>query len=148
MHGDKQHEYPSIQHRLIGYPYRVWIFSIIITPLISILLESIEGKDQFKFTVLTITWYFLMLAIVTAMSAPSMAIYMLAFWKLINSGLPAIFIKLILFVIALTCIWLTSFLLSGEFLLNIFSLNRSYTDLAIYSALIFIFSFSLSIKEK
>src|SRR5258708_36768924 len=96
MEENNFYEYPSLHHRLAGYPYRVWIFSLIITPLLEGLVYLVLNKTALPFSAWYIIWYLLTLPLLIAYSFPSMVIYMLLFWNLIKSKLDPLWIKIIL----------------------------------------------------
>jgi hypothetical protein len=142
MDKNTQYEYPSIHHRLIGYPYRVWIFTFIICPLIIIAWELISEKEYP--TTWTIVQYFLDIAFLIALSAPSMFFYMLVFWRLTTARLRPIFIKLLLFTAGVTGVLVTGFFLSGSSLF-IFSFNGFSVE---FFFVFLILSLCFSLKEK
>lgn len=148
MDKNTQYEYPSIHHRLIGYPYRVWILSILALPILDGLIYLILEKGHLELNIWSIVWYLFLLPVLTAFSAPSMIVYMLVFWRMTALKIPALLIKLLLSIVAIGGIWLTAYLVKGIFLLDLFNLNSSIIYLIIFSSIIFIFSAAFNLKEK
>jgi hypothetical protein len=94
MNRNERYEFSSSSHRLIGYPYRVWIFSIFISPFLIVLWSIISSDDALSFGYSF--FYFVWLALSLIFLFPAGLIYMLIFWTLINSGLSKLLKKIIL----------------------------------------------------
>jgi hypothetical protein len=148
MNADTKYEHLSIHQRLLGYPFRVWIFSIITTPLFSGLWNVLINKTPFEFSFLQLAISFLMylvaVAVLLGTVAPALFIYMLLFWKISAIQMPVIQKKLLLFAAGSVFVFLTTLLLSAVSLLNILSVNGNI-DLVIFSTIFLVLSLVLKL---
>src|SRR5262245_37228803 len=95
MKDNSYYEYPSTSHHATGYPYRVWIFTILLTPLIYECRDIILGEGNFIADWL-IRAYLYTIGFIALYTALPMVIYIVVFWVLIDSRLSPILIKLLL----------------------------------------------------
>ena len=149
MNKNSQYEYPSIHHRLIGYPYRVWIFSVILTPLLISLWSIFDNarSNIFEILVGSIIEVLIAIPIFIALSFPTIMVYMLVFIGLINTRFSVVWIKVLLSMTALSGISLTAWLLTGSFLPNITTGISFDNCLIVYLSVIFILSCTFNLKE-
>lgn len=77
-----------------------------------------------------------------------MIVYMISFAFIIGSKLPALFIKLLLALVAIVATAIIVFLLSSDFLLGTAFYNNIKQDFFLFSGVIAVHSFAFSLKGK
>jgi hypothetical protein len=133
-----QYEFPSSRHSHVGYPYRVWIYSIIT----ACLLEVPFGiADAGEFVII----FFLMSM---PLVLPALVIYMLFFWRLINSRLSGMQIKILLGLIGIVLLYGESLLIEWIFLHDVFVPAVVDSSFLSFSAIFLGFSIALSLKKR
>jgi hypothetical protein len=132
---------------ILGYPFRVWIYSIFVSPQVAIVYTALTESDYSMFSLFGIILYFFILAGLTAISVPAMVIHVFLFTKLVDSRLSPILIKLILMLTAVTCLSLTGWLVSGTFPITSLVFNNPYETTLHLQVVIAIMSFVFKLKD-
>jgi hypothetical protein len=128
----------SINQAVIGYSYRVWIFSFIISSLLYFSWIFIH-KTTFAFGGWIVFAYLIIVAFHIGVALPAMLIYMLVFWKVYYLNRPAIYKKILLTVTTLSALWLVAWLFPGDYLFSLISIDGFIIFSVVFSVLSFIF---------
>jgi uncharacterized integral membrane protein len=145
MYRNEQYEYPAVKHKTLGYPYRVWIFSILLTPLVITFYSMSKNDNGFLGYFFT---YFAWLSIFLMLSVPAGVIYIAMFWRVAGSKLPDIQVKMLLALTGIVAICIETIII-----LLIFSKITSLPALIdihfiSFSGTFIISSLLFSLKEK
>jgi hypothetical protein len=147
MENIKESSISPIHRLILGYPFRVWIFSIFLSPIVAIIYAAIVDHDYSKFSLVGVMWYFISLAGLNAISVPSMVVHIFLFAKLVNTRLSPIIVKLILTLAAFTCLWITGRLAGDMFPITSLVFNSSYETTLHLQVVIMILSFAFKLKD-
>lgn len=141
------YEYPSVRHKLVRYPYQVWMFSILIAPLPDILI--MPASDNFDFLPdVSFAGYFITVFLITLVLIPAMIIYMLLFWRLSNSNLENFRLKILLAFIGIGSLYAELMLIQSIFFHNSILSFAKDSHFILFSFTFLFQSMVLSLKEK
>jgi hypothetical protein len=134
-------EYSSNNHKIRLYPVRVWLFTILISPLF-VWLTIVSANDK----PISGLGYFILYSIIFSafFSLPAFLIYLIAFWKISSLQIHWFLQKSILCLIALVELFLTLFIL---FSINLFMRSEFSKWSLSYAAMIIILSFSFRLNK-
>jgi hypothetical protein len=137
MTTNPKHEFPSAQHKLVGYPYRVWLFSILSAPLLYtgwLIHKSDDGIAGFGFII-----FFPLFFLFFSLLVPAFIIYLLVFWKFAGSSLSDIQKKVLLLLVGATALFMETMLYD---IMGLFSFKSSFIFFTIpFGIFSIIFSF-------
>jgi hypothetical protein len=101
----------------IKYPFKFWVTSIlIISPAVEIITEYIFKPEYFYLTATGVLQTYLAGAFGLLLSLPALVVFYFVFKWLVDKELNAVLIKLILFAVYFSTLFLTSYIASGEWL--------------------------------
>jgi hypothetical protein len=143
MDNDTKYEYPSSQHETIGYPYRVWIFSFLLAPVIIALLSEINRNNYSPITVSTVLGYIQLSVLFFVLTIPAAILYLFIFYQLIISTLPPIQIKILSALTAIGSIYSESLIFQHSLFGDIIQMTFIYLAVIIFSL-----SLTFRLKEK
>ena len=142
MHENERYEYPGVRHKTVGYPYRVWIFTTLLTPLLITFYSPTDLFPGYFFM------YFVWLSILLMLSVPAGVIYIMMFWRLTGSKLTNIQTKILLAITGISTLYTETIL--AQLIFSKATLLSALIDIhfIIFSATFLILSLFFSLKEK
>ena len=142
MYRNERYEYPGAGHKTVGYPYRVWICTILLTPLLITFNSPTDPFLGYLFN------YFVWLSILLLLSIPAGVIYILMFWRLAGSKLTNIQTKILLAITGIAALYIET--IFAQLIFSKVILLSTLIDIhfIIFSITFLISSLFFSLKEK
>ncbi|MBC7947994.1 MAG: hypothetical protein H7Y42_08965 [Chitinophagaceae bacterium] len=137
------YEYPCSRHPLIAYPFRVWVFAVLVSPILTISWSIVTKTENANFNLPAIQQYLILFFGQSVFCIPAALVYMATFWLLISTKVNVLAIKFVLPLVSIGCLYVITLLFSENFLASLVNIH-----FLLFSIVLVFLSLALRLREK